>query len=587
MKNIDCVRVCVMMVEQQQHQKFSPTHDLNGTVTPTETTAATANTSTSTMTPTKTSDNGLLPAAVNGGDKASITIKDEKPTPKIADSPSSVVSSTTASAETNGTTQNIQSAFSLPKEVTQYSPLLVGKYYIQDKRAVWTGRWGMTEAAFEENGITSPFEMKSQENVYISTCSGSCEVVHPAFADGSLARSSKVENVPASEICPAYFGYESDTTMRSAMPFRSKYTGYFQIQAAKGKSQTVTEKDVEIRFVHDPSLPSHFLVTGSGENRFGLFSLHGSLDKGTNELRVYKVYKPKEKEKRSVPRRGRATKAAAQPSTLKVQTKAVVPPVSVAAVVTPPVTVAIPVPVTVVAPRPSIAPVVDYSSPSLASRGRSERKRIRPAHLREENVIEFDRVPHGVKKCHSILKGLMANPKAAPFLAPVDPVALGIPDYFQVIKEPMDLGTVRQNLEGGYYEDTSVFADHVRLVFKNAMLYNAAHSQVHIFAVKLLEDFERRMKNLNMKAAAKEKLGDSHKLVKTKKEKKYETGHSLKKVKGGKGTKGNTKRRVSEDDQGLIMSLKEDIERLKATLEQLQPSAVKIVTPKPSKPAAR
>lgn len=527
----------------------------------------------------------MQPAAVNGGEKAS-AVKDEKPTPKIADS-SSIVSSTTASAKSNGTTPNVLSAFSLPKEVTQYSPLLVGKYYIQDKRAVWTGRWGMTEAAFEENGITSPFEMKSQEDVYIATCSGGCEVVHPAFADGSLARSSRVENVPASQICPAYFGYETDATVRSAMPFHSKYTGFFQIQAAKGKSQTVTEKDVEIRFVHDPSLPSHFLVSGSGENRFGLFSLHGSLNKGTNELRVYKVYKPKGKEKRSVPRRARTPKLAAQPTAIKLQPKVVLLPVPVTAVVTPPVTVAVPEPVRIVAPRPVLAPVIDYSSPSLASRGRSERKRVAPAHLREENMIEFDRVPHGVKKCHSILKGVMANPKAAPFLAPVDPVLLGIPDYFQVIKEPMDLGTIRQNLEGGYYDDTSVFADHVRLVFKNAMLYNAAHSQVHIFAVKLLEDFEKRMKSLNMKAAAREKLGDGQKLVKMKKEKKYETGHSLKKVKGGKGAKGNTKRRISEDDQGLIMSLKEDIERLKATLEQLQPSAVKIVTPKPSKSAAR
>lgn len=33
-----------------------------------------------------------------------------------------------------------------------------------------------------------------------------------------------------------------------------------------------------------------------------------------------------------------------------------------------------------------------------------------------------------------------------PFLKPVDPVALNLPDYFTVIKKPMDLGTVKNNL---------------------------------------------------------------------------------------------------------------------------------------------
>lgn len=31
------------------------------------------------------------------------------------------------------------------------------------------------------------------------------------------------------------------------------------------------------------------------------------------------------------------------------------------------------------------------------------------------------------------------HPNAYPFLAPVDPVALKIPDYFDIVKEPIDL----------------------------------------------------------------------------------------------------------------------------------------------------
>jgi len=35
------------------------------------------------------------------------------------------------------------------------------------------------------------------------------------------------------------------------------------------------------------------------------------------------------------------------------------------------------------------------------------------------------------------------EPESGPFRSPVDPNALGIPDYFDIIKQPMDFGTVK------------------------------------------------------------------------------------------------------------------------------------------------
>lgn len=564
-RGLECVHVCVMMVEQQP-QKCSPVD---------ATQSATAEVATMGG---KSSSNGVSQAAANGDDAASADVV--------------MTPTTTTTPRDDSNTSRPHPRPPVPQQVLDYAPLLVGKYYIEDKRAVWSGTWGMTEAAFRGKGLVSPFEMKSEESVYIPTApAGSADTVHPSFFDVALARSSQSENPSPSEVSPAFLGYETNPEVRSAMPFLSKYSGFFQIQAVKGKFQTVTEKDVEMRFVHDATNPSFFAVTGTGENRFGLFTLHGFLDKTTSELRVYKIYKPKEpkeREKKPVLRRTRGAP----------KTPLMIPPTPVAA------THAAPLPPTTSAARPTITPTAalaqghatpsrslgtpmsDYSSPTLSGRARSGRKVIIPAHLREENVIELDRVPASVKKCHSILKSMMASSKATPFLAPVDPVALGIPDYFQVIKEPMDLGTIKQNVECGYYDDPTVFVDHVRLVFRNAMLYNPAHSQVHIFAQKLLEDFEKRIKSMNLKPSAKEKTIQKQASIKMKKERKSDTHHSSKKIKGGKGSKGNTKRRVSGDETGLIMSLKEDIERLKATLEQLQPS-IKITTPKTPKIASR
>lgn len=43
-------------------------------------------------------------------------------------------------------------------------------------------------------------------------------------------------------------------------------------------------------------------------------------------------------------------------------------------------------------------------------------------------------------QCKGLLKTLMEAKSAVWFLSPVDPVALKLPDYYKIIKDPMDLG---------------------------------------------------------------------------------------------------------------------------------------------------
>ncbi|PWS22611.1 hypothetical protein DKP78_17485, partial [Enterococcus faecium] len=71
------------------------------------------------------------------------------------------------------------------------------------------------------------------------------------------------------------------------------------------------------------------------------------------------------------------------------------------------------------------------------------------------------------------IKKVMKMDAAEPFNTPVDPVALGIPDYFDIIDTPMDFGTICQNLESGdkYMNSEDVFKD-VQFIWDICTKYN-------------------------------------------------------------------------------------------------------------------
>lgn len=77
------------------------------------------------------------------------------------------------------------------------------------------------------------------------------------------------------------------------------------------------------------------------------------------------------------------------------------------------------------------------------------------------------------------------EPESVPFRYPVDPQALGIPDYFEIVKKPMDLGTIRSNILNGKYSDPWEYVDDVWLMFDNAWLYNRKTSRVYRYCTKV------------------------------------------------------------------------------------------------------
>lgn len=99
-------------------------------------------------------------------------------------------------------------------------------------------------------------------------------------------------------------------------------------------------------------------------------------------------------------------------------------------------------------------------------------------------------------KCMEVLKGLQTHNHGWVFNCPVDPVELGLPDYFDIIKKPMDLGTIQKKLENGAYHSIESFRADVDLTFDNAMTYNEDGSVVYDMAKELKIKFEADMKKL-------------------------------------------------------------------------------------------
>ncbi|TRY97269.1 hypothetical protein DNTS_020570 [Danionella cerebrum] len=82
------------------------------------------------------------------------------------------------------------------------------------------------------------------------------------------------------------------------------------------------------------------------------------------------------------------------------------------------------------------------------------------------------------------------DPESLPFRQPVDPNLLGIPDYFDIVKNPIDLSTIKRKLDTGQYQEPWQYVDDIWLMFNNAWLYNRKTSRVYKYCSKLAEVFE-------------------------------------------------------------------------------------------------
>mmetsp|Transcript_3849 Transcript_3849/g.5565 ORF Transcript_3849/g.5565 Transcript_3849/m.5565 type:complete len:216 (-) Transcript_3849:256-903(-) len=73
---------------------------------------------------------------------------------------------------------------------------------------------------------------------------------------------------------------------------------------------------------------------------------------------------------------------------------------------------------------------------------------------------------------------------------------LGLFDYPQIIKKPMDLGTVKKKMSSKQYKTLHDCAQDVRLVWNNCMTYNADGSEFFVLAQELSKKWEDKYTKL-------------------------------------------------------------------------------------------
>jgi hypothetical protein len=333
-------------------------------------------------------------------------------------------------------------------------PSLRGRLFRENNLIRCVGEWAMTDSAHGLAGQTSEFEFK------LTTTA---------------------------------------TAAASLFPVSGKYVGWFHLKQPMKPPLKIEDKELNIVFTKSTSDERNYDITGTGINKFGKFSLYGSFEISSGKLQMYRVYLPKPikpvtgahtpkpvkppRTPSSTPRAGRPAQSASAggaaaahiaPSPREIGQRVRKP----SAVLTG--TFETPVSTPTSAHKRQMLEAPDPSPPASSLTQITSSGRVH-------------RAPPFHAKCKEILKELSKHPLSVYFNDPVDPVKLNIPDYFTIVKEPMDFTTIKNNFEEHFYTSHEQYAEHMRLVFRNAIAYNVRRDNpVHIAARELSDQFEER-----------------------------------------------------------------------------------------------
>jgi histone acetyltransferase len=133
----------------------------------------------------------------------------------------------------------------------------------------------------------------------------------------------------------------------------------------------------------------------------------------------------------------------------------------------------------------SIEPIDPMSIPGLKEAGWTPEM--------DELAQRPRRSPHHAYMQH-LLTELQNNAASWPFAQPVNKEE--VPDYYEVIKEPMDLSTMEQKLEADKYSTMDEFVYDAKLVFNNCRSYNGDSTTYYKNANKLEKFFNAKVREV-------------------------------------------------------------------------------------------
>ncbi|MCJ1244031.1 hypothetical protein MMC30_001228 [Trapelia coarctata] len=109
------------------------------------------------------------------------------------------------------------------------------------------------------------------------------------------------------------------------------------------------------------------------------------------------------------------------------------------------------------------------------------------------------RVPITAAQYKYLIRGvqnLKRTSVATAFKEPVDPVALGIPTYFDFVKNPMDLKTMEEKLKAESYSSVDAFIADFNQIVENCVTFNGHDHPITLNAVTLKAAFDKLMTTL-------------------------------------------------------------------------------------------
>jgi len=127
--------------------------------------------------------------------------------------------------------------------------------------------------------------------------------------------------------------------------------------------------------------------------------------------------------------------------------------------------------------KPNVKKVARRSEPTTLNNRRKSK-----GGSSAENVIPISG-DREMNFCRDLIFRMLSGPGywtrlVGPFRNPVDPVADNVPNYFAVVKRPMDLITVRDKMAQGEYNTAEEFEADIRLIFQNCYEYWTENDQI-------------------------------------------------------------------------------------------------------------